>query len=51
MRHCIAFLLVFLVRLSLSAQTSTPELNKPDTLFAAALASHGLAGDDLKPWH
>ena len=51
MRHCPAFLLVLLVRLSLSAQTAAPDLNKPDTLYAAALASNGLVGDDLKPWH
>lgn len=52
MRHCLVFLLIVLSAfLQLTAQTPTPDLKKPDALFAAGLASNGLVGDDLKPWH
>jgi TonB family protein len=37
--------------LLLSAQTSSTDLKNPDALFAAALASNGLVGDDMQPWH
>ena len=51
MRFCVAFLLVLLVHVPLWAQTPDPDLSKRDTLFAAALASNGLVGDNIKPWH
>ena len=33
------------------APMAAPNLKDADALFAAALASNGLVGDDLKPWH
>ena len=45
------FLLLGLSTIQAQTPSNAPNLKDPEALLAAAQASNGLAGDDLKPWH